>query len=162
MNASDGFLGWLEAAFKGWIVAPIDAVVFFDVAFWDNGSPGEIELPIVVLWLVLGALFFTLRFQFINFRGFLHAIDCVRGRYSQPGEAGDISHFQALSAALSATVGLGNIAGVAFAVGVGGRQVAVDNPWFTVRLAPGSGARMVVQSKRYANDPTLVFPMDRR
>jgi AGCS family alanine or glycine:cation symporter len=120
MNASDGFLGWLEAVFKGWIVAPIDAVVFFDVAFWDNGTAGEIELPIVVVWLVLGALFFTLRFQFINFRGFLHGIDCVRGRYSQPGEAGEISHFQALSAALSATVGLGNIAGVSFAVGVGG------------------------------------------
>ena len=45
---------------------------------------------------------------------------------------------------------------------VGGRQVAVDNPWFTVRLAPGSGARMVVHSKRYSNDPTLAFPMDRR
>ena len=110
----------LETFFKQWIVAPIDAVLFFDVAFWDNGSPDEVQLPIVVLWLVLGALFFTLRFQFINFRGFRHGIDCVRGRYSRPDETGDISHFQALSAALSATVGLGNIAGVAFAVGVGG------------------------------------------
>ena len=110
----------LESFFKERIVASIDAVLFFDVAFWDNGSEAEIQLPIVVLWLVLGALFFTVRFQFINFRGFRHAIDCVRGRYSQPGETGDISHFQALSAALSATVGLGNIAGVAFAVGVGG------------------------------------------
>jgi len=110
----------LEAFFKQWIVAPIDAVLFFDVAFWDNGSEAEIQLPIVVLWLVVGALFFTLRFQFINFRAFRHAVDCVRGRYSHPGETGDISHFQALSAALSATVGLGNIAGVAFAVGVGG------------------------------------------
>ncbi len=110
----------LESFFKERIVASIDAVLFFDVAFWDNGSEAEIQLPIVVLWLVLGALFFTIRFQFINFRGFRHAIDCVRGRYSQPGDTGDISHFQALSAALSATVGLGNIAGVAFAVGVGG------------------------------------------
>ena len=110
----------LESFFKERIVASIDAVLFFDIAFWDNGSEAEIQLPIVVLWLVLGALFFTIRFQFINFRGFRHAIDCVRGRYSQPGETGDISHFQALSAALSATVGLGNIAGVAFAVGVGG------------------------------------------
>ncbi|MFP6623331.1 MAG: alanine:cation symporter family protein, partial [Myxococcota bacterium] len=110
----------LESFFKERIVASIDAVLFFDVAFWDNGSEAEIQLPIVVLWLVLGALFFTVRFQFINFRGFRHAIDCVRGRYSQPGETGDITHFQALSAALSATVGLGNIAGVAFAVGVGG------------------------------------------
>jgi AGCS family alanine or glycine:cation symporter len=60
------------------------------------------------------------RFQFINFRGFRHAVDCVRGRYTRPDESGEISHFQALSAALSATVGLGNIAGVAFAVGIGG------------------------------------------
>ena len=115
-----GFLDILEGAFKRFLVAPIDAVLFWDVVFWDNGSDGEIQLPIVVLWLVLGSLFFTLRFQFINFRGFRHAIDCVRGRYSSPDETGDISHFQALSAALSATVGLGNIAGVAFAVGVGG------------------------------------------
>ncbi len=120
MDSSDGFLGALETLFKTVLVAPINAVLFFDVAFWDNGTDGEIQLPIVVLWLAVGALFFTLRFQFINFRGFRHAIACVRGRYSEPGEAGDISHFQALSAALSATVGLGNIAGVAFAVGVGG------------------------------------------
>ena len=119
MAAEAGILGGLEGAFKSWVVAPLDAVLFWDVVFWDSG-PNEIKLPIVVLWLVLGALFFTLRFQFINFRGFRHAIECVRGRYSAPGETGDISHFQALSAALSATVGLGNIAGVAFAVGVGG------------------------------------------
>jgi AGCS family alanine or glycine:cation symporter len=115
-----GFVGAIEAIFKGWVVAPLDSVLFFDAVFWDNGKPGEIQLPIVVAWLVLGALYFTLRFQFINFRGFRHAVACVRGQYSAPGDPGDISHFQALSAALSATVGLGNIAGVAFAVGVGG------------------------------------------
>ena len=49
-------------------------------------------------------------------RAFRHALDCVRGRYTQPGDKGEISHFQALSAALSATVGLGNIAGVAIAM----------------------------------------------
>jgi AGCS family alanine or glycine:cation symporter len=56
----------------------------------------------------------------VNFRAFRHAIDCVRGRYTHDGDPGEISHFQALSAALSATVGLGNIAGVAFAVAAGG------------------------------------------
>jgi AGCS family alanine or glycine:cation symporter len=115
-----GLLAALEAVFQGFLLAPVRAVLFFDVVFWDNGSDQEIVLPAVVLWLVLGAVFFTLRMQFINFRGFRHAIDCVRGRYSRPDETGDLSHFQALSAALSATVGLGNIAGVAFAVGVGG------------------------------------------
>jgi AGCS family alanine or glycine:cation symporter len=114
------WLAKLDVLFGEWIVAPISAVLFFDVVFWDEGAPSEIELPIVVLWLVAGAVLFTLRFQFVNVRLFRHAIDCVLGRYSRPGEAGEISHFQALSAALSATVGLGNIAGVAFAVGIGG------------------------------------------
>ena len=120
METSGGFVAALDAAFTSYIVAPISAVLFFDLAFWDNGQEGEIKLPIVVLWLALGAVFFTFRFQFVNLRAFRHAIDCVRGVYSGPGEKGEISHFQALSAALSATVGLGNIAGVAFAVGVGG------------------------------------------
>ncbi|MEE2672339.1 MAG: alanine/glycine:cation symporter family protein [Myxococcota bacterium] len=130
----------LESFFKEWVVASIDAVLFFDVAFWDNGSEAEIQLPIVVLWLVFGALFFTLRFQFINFRGFLHGVDCVRGRYSRPGETGDISHFQALSAALSATVGLGNIAGVAFAVGVGGPGAVL---WMVVAGFLGMSSKFV-------------------
>lgn len=109
-----------EALFSAWIVDPISWAIFYDVAFWDNADGDLIQIPIVVAWLVLGALFFTFRFQFVNIRGFRHGIDCVRGRYSTPGETGEISHFQALSAALSATVGLGNIAGVAFAVGIGG------------------------------------------
>jgi AGCS family alanine or glycine:cation symporter len=110
----------LDSAFANYIVAPIGSILFFDLAFWDNGQTGETVLPAVVLWLVLGAVYFTLQFRFINFRAFGHAIDCVRGRYTDPDAAGEISHFQALSAALSATVGLGNIAGVAVAVGVGG------------------------------------------
>ncbi len=116
MDQTDGFVGQLDAIFSSWIVAPLEAVIFFDVVFWDPG----VKIPLVVLWLIIGATFFTLRFQFINFRGFRHALDCVRGHYTRPDETGEISHFQALSAALSATVGLGNIAGVAFAVGIGG------------------------------------------
>jgi len=115
-----GLLGGLNGLFSDYIVAPINAVLFFDLAFWDNGAEAEIVLPAVVVWLIFGAVFFTLRLQFVNFRLFGHAIDCVRGRYTDPSETGEISHFQALSAALSATVGMGNIAGVAVAVGVGG------------------------------------------
>jgi AGCS family alanine or glycine:cation symporter len=115
-----GFLSLLEQFFAGFVVKLLADVIFFDVAFWDNGSGDAIQVPLVVLWLILGALFFTLRFEFINFRGFRHAVDCVRGRYTRPDEGGEISHFQALSAALSATVGLGNIAGVAVALGIGG------------------------------------------
>jgi len=116
VNATDGFVSHLDALFSSWVVAPLEKVIFFDVVFWRS----DVAIPLVVLWLILGATFFTLRFQFVNFRGFRHAIDCVRGRYTGSDEPGEISHFQALSAALSATVGLGNIAGVAFAVGIGG------------------------------------------
>jgi AGCS family alanine or glycine:cation symporter len=110
------FLTRLEEWFASYVVDSIETVIFFDVAFWDP----DVTLPLVVLWLIFGATFFTLRFQFVNFRAFRHAIDCTRGRYTNPEASGEISHFQALSAALSATVGLGNIAGVAFAVGIGG------------------------------------------
>jgi AGCS family alanine or glycine:cation symporter len=120
VEQSEGFLSLLEQFFTGVIVESLTAVIFFDVAFWDDGAEDVIQVPLVVLWLILGAVFFTVRFQFINFRAFRHAIDCVRGRYTRPDEGGEISHFQALSAALSATVGLGNIAGVAVAVGIGG------------------------------------------
>ena len=110
-----GFLAWLEALFQGF-VASLESVIFFDVAFWSDTA----DVPLVVLWLMIGAVYCTLRFRFVNLRGFRHALDCVRGRYTRAGDEGEISHFQALSAALSGTIGLGNIAGVAVAVGVGG------------------------------------------
>jgi len=77
-------------------------------------------IPVVAAWLLAGALFFTLRYGFINIRAFWHAIEVVRGKFDNPDDEGDVSHFQALASALSATVGLGNIAGVAIAVAVGG------------------------------------------
>nr|WP_099827205.1 alanine/glycine:cation symporter family protein [Oceaniglobus indicus] len=74
----------------------------------------------IALWLVVGALVFTVYFGFIQIKGFGHAIKLVKGDYSDPDDAGEVSHFQALATALSGTVGLGNIAGVAVAVGIGG------------------------------------------
>ncbi len=82
--------------------------------------PMKTKTPLVVVWLILGALFFTVFMKFINFTGFKHAIDLVRGIYDDPDEPGEVTHFQALTTALSATVGLGNIAGVAIAVSLGG------------------------------------------
>ncbi len=79
-----------------------------------------VAVPIVVIWLILGGLVFTIVFRFINFRKFRLSLDIVRGKYSDPNESGEVSHFQALTAALSATVGLGNIAGVAIAISIGG------------------------------------------
>jgi AGCS family alanine or glycine:cation symporter len=100
----------------GAVNAVIGSVFFFDVLFWD---PDHV-LPLAVLWLVVGAVYLTLRMRFINLRGFAHAIQVVRGKYTSAGAGGEVSHFQALTTALSATVGLGNIAGVAIAITLGG------------------------------------------
>lgn len=89
-------------------------VLFFDV------FPGTAEMPFIVAWLALGAIFLTIRMSFINLRMFRHAYQILRGKFSIPSAQGEVSSFQALTTALSATVGLGNIAGVAIAVSIGG------------------------------------------
>jgi len=77
-------------------------------------------IPFIVLVLLVGAITFTFYFKFINIRGFKHSLEIIRGKYDNPNDTGQISHFQALTSALSATIGLGNIAGVAIAVAQGG------------------------------------------
>lgn len=91
------------------IVEAMERVLFFSIA----------GIPLIILWLVLGGIFFTVRFGFIGIRGFKHAIDIARGKYDTGG-AGEVSAFEALATALSGTVGLGNIAGVAIAIQMGG------------------------------------------
>ena len=81
---------------------------------------GESQLQLIVVWLVIGALFFTLYFGFINVRGFRHAIRITRGVYDDPDEPGEVTHFQALTTAVSGTVGVGNITHVAVAISIGG------------------------------------------
>jgi AGCS family alanine or glycine:cation symporter len=85
-----------------------------------NGDPQKKSIPFIVLWLVFGATFFTLKMGFVNFRGVKQALLLIRGKYDNPNDSGEVSHFQALTTALSATVGLGNIAGVAVAIVIGG------------------------------------------
>jgi len=75
--------------------------------------------PLVVL-LVGGGLFFLIYSRFIPYRYFFHSINILRGKYDDPNDPGDISHFEALASALAATVGLGNISGVAVAIAIGG------------------------------------------
>ena len=87
----------------------------YPLLFADIGG-----IPLIVLTLMTGAVVFTLYFGFINIRGFKHSIEIIRGKYDNPNDTGQISHFQALTSALSATIGLGNIAGVAVAVSLGG------------------------------------------
>lgn len=98
--------------FFGVLVEYIAAVLFFPMPL--------IKLPFILTVMVCGGLFFTFRYGFVNIRLFKHAIDIVRGKYDDPDHHGEISHFQALTSALSATVGLGNIAGVAVAIQLGG------------------------------------------
>ncbi|WP_026710610.1 alanine/glycine:cation symporter family protein [Flavobacterium filum] len=101
------------------IIKPaVDAMasVFFYRPFESIGF----DMPLVVLWLVVGATFFTLYMGFINLKGLKHAFQLIRGDYDKPGDEGEVSHFQALVTALSGTVGLGNIAGVAVAISIGG------------------------------------------
>ncbi len=100
----------------GVLVGYFYAVTFFDVLGFIDG----VTLPFAVAWLAVGAVYFTFRMGFINLRAFGHAIKCVRGKYDDPKDIGETTHFQALSTALSATVGLGNIAGVAIAISIGG------------------------------------------
>jgi AGCS family alanine or glycine:cation symporter len=87
---------------------------------YPNGTPLTKDIPFIVIWLIFGAAFFTFRMGFINIRGFKHALQLARGKYDEPNAPGRITHFQALATAVSATVGLGNIAGVAIAVSLGG------------------------------------------
>lgn len=123
---------WFEPITKVWI-----GIVFWQVPI--------INVPLVVVLLVLGALFFTIYFGFVNIRRFPLAINVVRGKYDDIEEhgvektelfieddgdipdtirdeskEGEVSHFQALATAVSGTVGLGNIAGVALAIAIGG------------------------------------------
>lgn len=103
--------GRVDEFFGAYLVAPLVTILFFD---FGTG------VPIVVAWLSFGAIFFTFRMGLINVRGFPHALRVTRGDYDDPNDTGEVTHFQALTSALSATVGLGNIAGVAIAVGRGG------------------------------------------
>ena len=89
------------------------------VSFIFASIPGT-SIAWIVLWLVLAASIFTVYFGFIQFRVIGHSLALVSGKYSDPDDAGEVSHFQALATALSGTVGLGNIAGVAVAVSIGG------------------------------------------
>jgi len=101
-------------AFFGSVNGYLAQVLFFDV------MPGEGNMPFIVAWLIIGAVYLTFRFGFINLRMMGHAFHIITGKYHSKEDKGEVTSFQALTTALSATVGLGNIAGVAIAVSIGG------------------------------------------
>ena len=92
----------------------IAGVMFYSVPI------GGTAFPLIVGWLIVAAVVFTVYFGVVQLRKFGHAVSLVKGDYADPKDAGEVSHFQALATALSGTVGLGNIAGVAVAVSLGG------------------------------------------
>ena len=102
----------------GPITKALSSAVFFEINFFGQA------MPLIVLWLVTAGLFFTIYLGLINIRGFGHAIRVARGDYKEPDADGEISHFQAVSTAISGTVGIGNIGGVAVAIGIGGPGAA--------------------------------------
>lgn len=118
------------------IFEPI-ATVVNDVVFAKIGGT---DIMFIVAWLALASLICTLYFGFIQFRKFKLSLDIVRGRYSDPSHPGEVTHFQALSTALSGTVGLGNIAGVAVAISIGGPGATV---WMIIMGLMGMATKMV-------------------
>ncbi|MDA0671890.1 MAG: alanine:cation symporter family protein, partial [Bacteroidetes bacterium] len=95
----------------------LESVVdFLNNLVWNTPS----AIPVMIIALLSYGLFITIRLGFIQLRQFGHGLKVVRGAYDNPDETGDVNHFQALSTALSATVGIGNIAGVAIAIHYGG------------------------------------------
>lgn len=107
----------LDQKIEAWI-SPISKAVS-DFIFFGI-SIGDVNLPLILVWLILAGVICTIYFGFINVRGFAHGFRLIRGDYSDGTGPGEVSHFQALSSAVSGTVGLGNIAGVAVALSIGG------------------------------------------
>jgi len=119
-------------------VAPLaeglSGVVFFPVALFGA------QAPLVVVLLVLAGVWFTVSFGAINLRGFRHALQLLRGNKISGRGAGEVSHFQALSTAVSGTVGIGNIGGVAVAISLGGPGAAL---WLVIAGLLGMTSKFV-------------------
>ncbi len=116
---------------------------------WEWGIPaGDGSIPGVVLLLIGAGGFLTLRLGFIQLRHFGHGVAVATGRYDDPEDPGDVSHFQALTTALSATVGIGNIAGVALAIHWGGPG-ALFWMWVTAVLGMATKYTEVTLAQHY-------------
>ncbi|WGL15794.1 alanine/glycine:cation symporter family protein [Microbulbifer bruguierae] len=129
---------WINSAMAP-VTQALSAVVFYSVPVFGA------DLPLVVLWLVIAAIFFTVYFGFINLRGLSHALRIVSGKHKitvqdSDGTSGEVSHFQALATAVSGTVGIGNIGGVAVAISVGGPGAAF---WMIVAGVLGMATKFV-------------------
>jgi len=126
--------------------ALVEALSFY---IWSFGVPvGGQTIPLVVLALLGTGVFLTLRLGFVQVRRLGHGVMVASGRYDDPDDPGDVSHFQALSTALSATVGIGNIGGVAIAIHWGGPG-ALFWMWMTALVGMATKYAEVVLAQRY-------------
>ena len=121
------------------IVSPLAAILFWPI-------PG-LEMPLVVAWLLAGAIFLTLRLRFVNIRLFRHAIDLVRGKHDKKGKLEKFP-FSGINDYLVSNFGLGNNAGVYIAIGTGGPErrmilVGFGDVIEICRMHPGSIYRKV-------------------
>jgi len=131
-------MNWLER-----VVAWLENIV------WNFGpTVGGETIPLVVILLLGTGIFLTLRLRFIQVRRLGHGFGVTTGKYDDPEEPGDVSHFQALTTALSATVGIGNIAGVAIAIHWGGPG-ALFWMWVTAFLGMATKFTEVTLAQRY-------------
>lgn len=133
------------------IVDFLSVLLFFKIG-------GENGFPFIVLWLFVAAVYFTFRMGFINFRALGHAIAVVQGKFDDSHDEGEVSHFQALATAVSGTVGLGNIAGVAIAIQLGGPGAMF---WLTIAGLCGMVSKFVectlsVKYRRRLPDGTIL------
>ena len=129
--------------------------IFFSVPIFGT------DVPLIVLWLIGGGVFFTHYLNFINFRGFKHGLDIIRGKFAQSDDPGQINQFQALTTAVSGTVGIGNIAGVAVAISVGGPGATF---WLIVAGILGMSTKLAectlgVKFRKYENGEVSGGPM---
>ncbi len=131
MSSLEQVVGWMESA------------------VWDFGpTVGGETIPLVVIFLLGTGIFLTLRLKFVQVRHLGHGFAVTTGKYDDPDEPGDVPHFQALTTALSATVGIGNIAGVAIAIHWGGPG-ALFWMWVTAFLGMATKFTEVTLAQRY-------------
>ena len=111
----------IDAQIEAWVrplAQGLSDLVFYPIQLFDQ------DFPLIVLWLAIAALWFTFYLRLINLRGFGHAVRLLINPPANAGATGEISHFKALSTAISGTVGVGNIGGVAVAIALGGPGAA--------------------------------------
>ncbi|QIN29735.1 alanine/glycine:cation symporter family protein [Brevibacterium luteolum] len=114
-SSVDQFIDGLFAPFAEWL----SFIVFFEIPLFGVG------LPLIVVWLMVGAIFLTVFLRFQPITGLKHSLRVIRGKFTRKTDPGEVSSFQALATELSGTVGLGNIAGVAVAITIGGPGAAL-------------------------------------